>query len=75
MARKLDEYAKAAIVLAVRGGTVGRGEACKRYMLAEHELALWERTFDEEGITGLKDRRLNLRRRMPTTPAFQSAAP
>jgi len=70
MARKLDEYAKAAIVLAVRGGTVSRGEACKRYMLADSEFSLWDRAFDEEGIAGLRDRRLNLRRRRPVTPEF-----
>jgi len=71
MTRKLDEYAKAAIVLAVRGGTVGRGDACKKYSLAEHEFSLWERAFDDEGIIGLRGRRLNLRRRMPVTQTFQ----
>jgi hypothetical protein len=76
MARKLDKYAKAAIVLAVRGGTVNRRDACKRYLRTEHEFSLWERAFDEEGITGLTDRRLNLRRRMPVTPeSLQSTAP
>jgi hypothetical protein len=73
MLRKLDEYAKAAIVMAVRGGSHSRADACKRYMLAEHEFSLWERAFDEEGITGLRDRRLSLRRRMPQ--AFQPADP
>ena len=64
MARKLDEYAKAAIVISVRGGSVSRADACKRYVVAADEFSLWEQALDEEGITGLKDRRLNLRRRI-----------
>ena len=69
MARKLDEYAKAAVVLAVRGGAANRAEACKKYMLADSEFSLWERVFEEDGITGLRDRRLDLRRRIAITPA------
>jgi len=70
MARKLDEYLKAAVLFAVRGGSISRADACKRYAVAEPELSLWERAFDEDGIVGLKDRRLNLRR-----PAWRSPAP
>jgi hypothetical protein len=70
MLRKLDEYAKAAIVMVVRGGSLGRADACKRYAVAELELSLWEQAFDEDGIVGLKDRRLNLRR-----PAWRPPVP
>jgi hypothetical protein len=44
-------------------------------MLAGHEFSLWERAFDEEGITGLRDQRLSLRRRLPVTQAFQPTDP
>ena len=70
MARKLDEYLKAAVLLAVRGGSISRAEACKIYAVDQNELSLWERAFDEDGIVGLKDRRLNLRR-----PARRPGAP
>ena len=59
-----DEYKKAAILLAVRGGTMGRADAYKKYMLSSDEFSLWELAFDDEGIVGLRDRRLSARRRM-----------
>jgi len=58
-----DEYKKAAILLAVRGGAMSRADACKRYMLSSDEFSLWELAFDDEGIVGLRDRRLSARRR------------
>ena len=68
--RKLDEYLKAAILLAVRGGSISRAQVCKIYTVDQNELSLWEQAFDEDGIVGLKDRRLNLRR-----PAWRPPAP
>ena len=62
MGPKIDEYMKAAVVRAIHGGTVDRAEACSRYISAD-ELALWELAFDDEGIAGLRDRRLAIRRR------------
>jgi len=58
-----DEYTKAAILLAVRGGTMSRADVCRRYVLSSDEFALWELAFDDEGIVGLRDRRLSARRR------------
>ena len=56
MGQKLDEYTKAAVVRAVRGGTVDRADACSRYMFSTDELSLWELAFDDKGIDGLRDR-------------------
>ena len=58
-----DEYTKAAILLAVRGGTMSRADVCRRYVLSSDEFSLWELAFDDEGIVGLRDRRLSARRR------------
>ena len=45
---------KAAVVLAVRSGTLSRSEAYDRYMLSEEELSQWEAAFDWDGIAGLQ---------------------
>ena len=63
MSPKVDEYTKAAILLAVRCGTIGRTEACKKYVLSDDELSFWELAFKDDGIVGLRDRRLSARRR------------
>jgi hypothetical protein len=64
MAQKLDEYIKAAILLAVRSGTMSRAVARERHALSNDEFNLWELAFDEDGIVGLRDRRLSARRRV-----------
>src|SRR6266536_2502231 len=58
-----DEYTKAAILLGVRGGTMNRADVCRRYGLSRGEFSLWELAFDDEGIAGLRDRRLSAYRR------------
>jgi len=63
-----DEYKKAAILLAVRGGTMSRVDACEKYMIPSDEFSLWELAFDDEGINGLRDRRLSARRRVRNQP-------
>jgi hypothetical protein len=63
MAQKLDEYTKAAILLGVRSGAMSRAVACKKYALSDDEVCLWELAFNEDGIVGLRDRRLSARRR------------
>ncbi len=63
-----DEYKKAAILLAVRGGTISQVDACEKYMLSRDEFSLWEVAFDNEGIIGLRDRRLSARRRARNQP-------
>ena len=45
---------KAAVVIAVRNGSIARTEACERYAMSEEELAGWEVAFDLTGISGLR---------------------
>ena len=49
---------KAAVVLAIRNGTLRLGEAYDRYMLSEEELSGWEAAFDQDGVAGLQVKRL-----------------
>jgi hypothetical protein len=58
-----DEYAKAAVILAVRSGMMSQAEACNRYTLSRDEFSLWETAFDHDGIIGLRPRRLSAWRR------------
>ena len=44
---------KAAVVTAVREGTISREEACDWYQLSPEELASWEVAFEQYGTTGL----------------------
>ena len=39
---------RAAVVIAIRSGTLSRVEAYERYMLSEEELSAWEEAFDSE---------------------------
>jgi hypothetical protein len=56
---------KAAVVVAVRAGVLGRQEACERYLLSPEELAGWETAFDQNGIAGLRVTRLQIYRGSP----------
>src|SRR5713101_6626006 len=47
-------WKKAAVVVAVQSGTLGRSEAYDRYMLSEEELSRWEEAFGLDGIAGLQ---------------------
>ena len=47
-------WKKAAVVVAVQSGTLGRSEAYDRYMLSEEELSRWEEAFGQDGIAGLQ---------------------
>jgi DNA-binding response OmpR family regulator len=53
---------KAMVVIAVRRRTLGRREACQRYMLTEEELSQWEEDFNRDGIAGLQAKNLSHRR-------------
>jgi hypothetical protein len=48
---------KAAVVLAIRNGTLRLGEAYDHYMLSEEELSRWEAAFDQDGLAGLQVKR------------------
>ena len=45
---------KAAVVMAVRSGKLGRAEAYERYMLSAEELSGWEEAFNLDGLAGLQ---------------------
>jgi hypothetical protein len=45
---------KAEVVLAVRGGLITKGDACKRYQLSLEEYGSWERGLVRNGVSGLK---------------------
>lgn len=49
---------KAAVVLAIRSGTLPRREAHEKYMLSQEELETWEAAFALDGIAGLQLRHL-----------------
>jgi two-component system cell cycle response regulator DivK len=53
---------KAAVVIAVRSGTLGRSDACARYMLSEEELSQWEEAFNRDGLAGLLAKNRSRRR-------------
>jgi len=56
-------WQKAAVIRAVRDGTISIAEICSRYMLSEEELAEWQAAFERNGIAGLQQK--SLRRRRP----------
>jgi hypothetical protein len=47
---------KAAVVIAVREGVIGRGKACDWYQLSSEELASWEVAFKQSCTNGLRAR-------------------
>jgi hypothetical protein len=47
---------KAAVVIAVREGVIGRRKACDWYQLSSEELASWEVAFKQSGTIGLRAR-------------------
>jgi hypothetical protein len=55
--RRWSALNKAAVVIAVRSGRLGRVEAYDRYMLSDDELSGWEESFDRDGIAGLRAKR------------------
>jgi hypothetical protein len=45
---------KAEIIAAVRGGLISLETACSRYELTPAELSSWQRSFDQDGLRGLR---------------------
>jgi hypothetical protein len=45
---------KAAVVVAVRSGTITMEEALRRYQLSEEEFLSWQRAFETHGLAGLR---------------------
>jgi Protein of unknown function (DUF1153) len=53
---------KAAVVQAVRDGSINLQEACRRYTLSIEEFLAWERAVDRYGIPGLRVTRIQIYR-------------
>ena len=58
---------KAAVVDAVRSGTMNIEDACQYYMLSREEFAAWERAIEAHGVAGLRSTRLQVYRDAPPT--------
>lgn len=58
-------WQKAAVVRAVRDGSLDPSEVRRRYLLSEEELAGWQADFERNGIAGLQQKSLRQRRRRP----------
>ena len=54
---------KAAVVAAVRAGTITMQEALRRYQLTEEEFLSWQRAFEAHGLPGLRTTRVQQYRR------------
>jgi transposase-like protein len=54
---------KAAVLEAMRSGTLTLDEACKRYALSVEELRAWERQFQRHGLYGLRTTRVQIYRK------------
>ena len=49
---------KAQVVAAVRGGLLSLEEVCDRYHLTVEEFLSWQRSFDRDGLAGLRVTRI-----------------
>ena len=49
---------KAAVVAAVRSGTITIEESLRRYQLTEEEFLSWQRAFEAHGLAGLRATRI-----------------
>ena len=54
---------KAAVVVAVRIGSITVEEACRIYQLSEEEFLSWKRAFEIYGLPGLRTTRIQRYRR------------
>lgn len=61
---------KAAVLAAIRAGTLTRLDACTRYRISEAELRLWERAVACAGTPGLRVTRVQIYR-----PVFEAGKP
>jgi hypothetical protein len=56
---------KAAVVNAVRDGSIGLEEACRRYQLSAEEFLSWQRAIEIHGLGALRVTRLQIYRDTP----------
>ena len=59
---------KAAVVDAVRKGTLTLDEACRHYNLSAEEFNSWQRLIDRHGPRGLRATRVKEYREVPAAP-------
>jgi len=55
---------KAAVVIAVKTGTITIEQACQVYQLTEEELLSWIHAFETHGFSGLRTTRIQMYRRL-----------
>jgi transposase len=60
--RRWTAWQKAAVVRAIRDGSLSVEDAVKRYMLSQEELAGWQADFERDGIAGLQLKSMRHRR-------------
>jgi len=56
---------KAAVISAVRDGTISLEEACRRYQLSAEEFIAWQRGIETHGVGALRVSRLQIYRDTP----------
>jgi hypothetical protein len=64
---------KARVVAGVRGGLIGRDEACARYRLSVEELLRWQTAIDRYGVNGLQATRCRQQRQNVLAPETDTA--
>jgi hypothetical protein len=60
--RRWTAWQKAAVLHAIRDGSLSVDDAARRYMLSQEELASWQAGFDRDGIAGLQLKSVQHRR-------------
>jgi hypothetical protein len=60
---------KAALVEAVRGGTMTLDEACRKYQLSPEEFTSWVSALETHGVPGLRATRFQIYRSHPRSSA------
>jgi hypothetical protein len=57
-------HRKAAVVIAVKTGTITIEQACQVYQLTEEEFLSWKHAFETHGFSGLRTTRSQMYRRL-----------
>ena len=56
--KRWTPHRKAAVLTAVRSGTIIVEEACRRYEISEEEFLAWQQAFETHGPPGLRTTRI-----------------
>jgi transposase-like protein len=56
--KRWTPHRKAAVLTAVRSGTITVEEACRRYEISEEEFLAWQQAFETHGPPGLRTTRI-----------------